>query len=790
MIYIGGLDLRNVVTFADVSVDFKNTVTWVRGVNLDSDPVNPTSNGVGKTLLFSALSNIRYQATPTAIKKRSKRDILGSKNSSIGFVLKPYADAPTYEIIQTPSAYKIYEDETDLQIRTAPLAEAKIAQLFPLEEIDYYTYCYISTIRPYLLQTDTDSNRLQHFTDIFRLDQYSEIKKYFSIKSREITDNEIRVSTLEQSRITLQRKIKAHKENEVDAKAYKVAKAEFDKITKQLSDKLAEKNVIIRKEEALQSLLEIEHKLDVLRAKYDHEEHPIEFLKSLTRMRKGARAWNEYSLANTQYQRSIKTLKEKLDALEVPATSLKDIKALLLGLTEESEQLDAQIALVESKKKKYEQAQEEVSELEQSLEEHSKIKDKVDLEYDYSEDISACTVTLRLEKLLKHDHEDKTCPTCMSEVDFDQVRATVASAKKRLPKLEAYEECKQLLLKLSVAAEQLAKFKFKDNLAELKKKLKAVDSKKEQLEEDRQTHSKIASIKDQLDSIEKPEKPSVAKPSLSVDEIDTCIDLCRDIEKNLAAKEKLLENSKDLQEYRSAAEVVAAIKSFTKAQNKLDDQLAALNERQAEYATTVSNYSSYTNVLEVYEKELKDVTAKIEELKPTLAQKKILTILEKAYGTKGLRSKAADEVCALYESNLNHYRDIIFAEPFIFTVNASEKGISIIVDRNNGKANSKSDVRHLSGAESNSFRLLSLLSILPLIPDSRRVNYVVLDEPTAHMCPIYTNIFLERFVPVLRELVPSVFIITPKKYESCPNSVEWLIEKKHGVSRLIENAHA
>lgn len=75
-------------------------------------------------------------------------------------------------------------------------------------------------------------------------------------------------------------------------------------------------------------------------------------------------------------------------------------------------------------------------------------------------------------------------------------------------------------------------------------------------------------------------------------------------------------------------------------------------------------------------------------------------------------------------------------------------------------------------SESNSFQLLCLISLLPLLPDNERVNFVVLGEPTSHMCPVSRSIFNERFLPVLKgcQIVPSVFVISPHSDDICPNS--------------------
>jgi DNA repair exonuclease SbcCD ATPase subunit len=112
--------------------------------------------------------------------------------------------------------------------------------------------------------------------------------------------------------------------------------------------------------------------------------------------------------------------------------------------------------------------------------------------------------------------------------------------------------------------------------------------------------------------------------------------------------------------------------------------------------------------------------------------------------------------------------------------------VAILVDRNTGKVDDVSDVRHLSGAESECFSLLCAASLIMLTPDSRKLNMIVLDEPTSHMHAVTRELFNQKFIPFLRELVPSVFIITPHDDDTGPNSAEWIVEKHKGVSKLIQ----
>ena len=139
MIKITGLDLSEVISFKKESIDFVEGVTYVRGVNKDSDLVKPTGNGTGKSLLFSALPNVLYSSTPLSLRKKQRKDMLLNKSSSIGLIVKPGEDLPEYEVIQTNSKYTIYEDGNDLEMGSIPRSEEMIKKIFPISEIDFYS---------------------------------------------------------------------------------------------------------------------------------------------------------------------------------------------------------------------------------------------------------------------------------------------------------------------------------------------------------------------------------------------------------------------------------------------------------------------------------------------------------------------------------------------------------------------------------------------------------------------------------------------------------------------------
>ena len=791
MLYIDGLDLTNVVSFKEVSVDFKEALTYIRGVNKDSDPVRPTGNGTGKSLFFSSIPNVWYSSTPLALRKKSRKDILARKGSSIGLIYRPGDDAPEYEIIQQGGGYKIFENGKDLEIPTIPKAEAFIKKIFPISEIDFYSRCYISTQRPYSLLRDSDSDRLQHIVDIARLDQYSLINKYFSVKASSIKDNEIRLSVLEQQQATLARKLK-EASSSISKDEYARCKKEYAELDKHIKKLQDQRYALLSRSQALEALLTVEKELDVLRAKYSFKEKPSSMLKTLKATKMSAREWVLYEEGEAQVEKARKKLKAKMAELEaqLPEMGAKELAALLKQTRTKIESLTTTIEEQDAQKEKIEDLATDVETYTQKLETLNVDTDAVDLSQDYEGTLAEIRIRLKLESLL--DHEDSThskgsCPTCQADIDFASIRKLVSQEKKNLSKYQALSAAQRLLKAVMPAKKELKSLRTsfdESGFASNKKVLKKLVSSCEVYTEHLAVYKQLASYTEQYEELELPEKPTSAKPNLSLSDIEAGIELCHEIEKHLSAKATLIESNADFDTFRSVKAVKREVAIVEENIAQLDKQVRSKESNQADIASKITSYEHYLNTVKVYKEESASVEAEIAKLKPVVADKKLITILTKAYGTKGLRSYAANSFCNLLQTNLNHYRDLIFAEPFEFSVEASDTGVSILVDRNNGKTDAVSDVRHLSGAESECFALLCAASLVTLTPDSRKLNMMVLDEPTSHLHPVTKDLFTTRFLPFLRDLVPTIFVIDNTEDAVLENSQQWTIIKSKGVSKL------
>lgn len=791
MLYIDGLDLTNVISFKEVSVDFKSTLTYIRGVNKDSDLARPTGNGTGKSLFFSAIPNVWYSSAPLSLRKKSRKDMLSRKGSSIGLIYRPSESGPEYEIIQKPNGYTIFENGNDLEITTIPRAEAYIKNLFPISEIEFYSRCYISTQRPYSLLRDSDSDRLQHIVDIARLDQYSTIHKYFLSKAGSIKDNEIRLSVLEQQLANLKKKLKSV-QSTITKDEYDNLKTQYEACAAKLEKLQAQRFELLEQQKALNSLLSVEKELDTLRKSYKFKKAPEQQITLLKADKKAAQAWATYDERKTHAKTAIRKFDARIAEIEaqLPKKATGELQRSAKTTAKELASVSEELAHMQAISDQVEELEGEIVEAQSAFDELGITSDQIDLEKNYDEAIAEAKLRLKLEALLEHEeaHEDSgKCPTCQSDIDFEAIRRIVKGERKALSGYQAKKKAQSLYKELKVLKKRRGKLSFdKAAFIELKTRKKALTKTLSTVEEYLEQFDELASVKKMREGISMPDRPSSDRPALSIDDIEAGIELCHEIEKHLKVKSALLADHEEFKQFRSATAVKEAVLGITEKLSSKQKEIRKIESQQATYSDGISSYEQFINTVNIYEEERSATEAEIAKLKPSVEDKKLVTILTKAYGPKGLRAYAANSFCSLLEANLNHYRDLIFAEPFEFKVEASDTGVSILVDRNTGKVDDVSDVRHLSGAESECFSLLCAASLIMLTPDNRKLNMIVLDEPTSHMHAVTRELFNQKFIPFLRELVPSVFIITPHDDDTGPNSVEWVVQKHKGISKLIQ----
>lgn len=792
MIELEATRLRNVALFKDqiIPISKSSGLTVITGHNKDSTVANDQRNAAGKSLLFSVIPNLFYQAAPLSVKKNSKRDILLNKKSCTSIIFR--SRGTRYKIDQYPSKYVLHEEQAgkfvDQQVRTDKLQRQALAKAFYLTPLEFYSYVYIQTQRPLDFQIGSPAQRLDFITEIFQLDAYDKLRQYFNQKVTAIKDQEIRFQVISTK---LQSVYSSLKELEWDAQStsrLKQLRQDVAALTKEAAKQQQLTQDLAVLLQAMDQVLRIDQKLDTLRQDYPFKTSPQEILVKLKHELKILRAVEQHERDKLQYDKQLNKVKEQLGALTVPTLSKdKALKQLEISRSR-CYNLQQQLKDIEIDKKTIESLDKQIQKIKAELDSlHLSKQQRKTVNLDQK--LAKAQQLMAMERVL-HKCDDAVCPTCKQDIDVKAIKQLVAEGKrlyKQLKQIEQYQQLKTSLKELTI---KRSKYIIQDD-AQLRHKLDQHKKRVKQLQQDIDTITKYSDLQSTLQDL-KQNKPHPIKDipifDLTIEQCEHYIEQCQQVLRLLSSKQSLYDASRQVKDYKllDLCKNPRLLKSNRK---KLAKEVTKQERITQELAKKVQAFSKDLRTLElsreryaVLETQRLELEAELTQIKPILDKRKIYETLVKAYSKKGLKIQAARTVIKLLESKLNEYANLIFFEPFKFKLEIVAQGISCQVDRGRGEP---TDVCLLSGSETNCFRLLFMIGMLSLVPADRRTNFVVLDEADSAMDDSARHMFINNFLPALKEVVPHVFVITPGDPHIYPNADIWVVVKENGTSKVL-----
>ena len=768
MLKLTDVELTDVVNFKKVKLDIlRHPFTVITGHNRDSRISTETSNGAGKSLLLSSVPNLRYEAAPLATSK-SKKDMLETAKSSIRIGLVGN-DGKPYSITQTNSKFIIECDGKDKEVRTIPLQKKEIERIFPLTEDEFYSYVYLQSQRPLSFQSDKPAARLQYITSLFQLDVYDRLKQHFTKKLGEIKNKQVEFDVVNAQLVKINGILERLDWSKEKAQKLDEAKG----VIKELGD---ESKKLHSKIEKLKSAIAASERI----AKLKKQRKKLKPKLS----RKAAQAELQLHEDLAEYESDLKSFRAQVKQYTNQLTELGEVsepavlKAHMAKIEKELEKEEAWLTEAHGKRQQIKQIAKDLAEAEEDYKSlGGKLKEV---------NVTVAFGTAEFERVLLQyqpvmqlasivdDCADGECPTCQQSVNVKKFKKQITEAKGKI------KEAKQSI-KIADAAIVLAKLRTKSRKLEFneeefvsrrenyRKRDAKLDSLKEKLNDARQAQK----LKERLGELKQPKAPK-AVPKHTRKDLRAMLDDHAEIKRIDSVLESLLEDYGTID-----------IDSLSNKLAEAEKRYAKVERSYSRAQDVVSSYGSKASEYKVLKRERTDALEKLEDLKPIIAQRDLIKSLEKAYSAKGLKVNAANEILFQIEEQLNRNSHLIFAEPFKFNVFAKENGVHCIVDRGNGKK--PTDVRLLSGAESDCFRLLWFYVMLIMVEDDRRTNFAVLDEPDSHMDPTTRSLFVERYLPALRSLVPHVFLITPLDKHLYTECAYLTVVKHKGVSQVMEN---
>lgn len=766
--------LTNVISFKDteVSITDNNGLVVISGLNLDSDESN-NPNGAGKSLLFSSLGNALFESTPLDGKlKKTHKEMLAVKGSNINLKFKSHTGQGV-ELSQTPSKYTLHLDGEDQKIGKKAIVQEKLKTLMPLTEDEFYSYCYIQSQRPLQFQVDKDLDRLKFITELFDLDVYDKIRQSLTKRRGIIADRETEFNVYAGQYDNVLRDLGKLAWTPESNGALKELKLKITKRQKTLKS-------YYKKAAQLRSSLNSVAKIESLEKQIENlnigEAQPLDKVLSLISK---VLAYKEYTSKKGQYDSLVSTFQENIDTLVTALGNLDDIS--LPKLREHYDTLDKEIADLQNIVRKAANLEGHISNLTDEIKHNTKSlkelkfkpADKINAK---GIDIDALTRCIELADTLS-EHEDGDCPTCGSVIDRDAIVAAAKLARTKLKKHKSKIKAKRIqeVLKEVTATKTAYETKL-ENLLEGKSpdSLRSKAKKKEKALRGVREHGIILkdlnSYREKLAQVKKPKKVKKPKTEYTLVQLKAHKALWSEY-KELTGKLEVLTGSVEAFDLKSLRKELKGL------EKSISDTEAKLNKASSKATKLSVNKKEY----ELHTTTKLELAAKIAKIKPIIEEKELVTYLWKQFGATNLKLQAAGRMLQLLENSLNTYAPLVFSEPFKFSIKPSKQGISAIVTRPKGVP---CDIRKLSGAESNCFRLLFAVALMPLVPAQKRVNFIVLDEPDSACGEPVRQGLIKNFLPRLRAIVPHVFWITPQETDSFPECQRWQVRKKSGISTV------
>jgi DNA repair exonuclease SbcCD ATPase subunit len=767
MIEITGSRFGGIVSYKKGEFDFTNNcgLTTVSGHNRDSQISKDQNNGAGKSLLFSMLPNVRFEQMPLADTKKKNR--IHSKGSFIEFDVNNLGHKWT--IRQQAGGYQIWRDGEDLKVRGQSSQRAQIEEIIPITQDEWYSYVHLQSQKRLEFLYGTPRARMTYISEVWRLDQFDVLRRFFEKKIDEVKVAQNKSDAFSHQLMNINDALNKNGWNKQLEKelneANEIVKTQSKKVTKLQTQR-----------QELKSLSKQVEFYTTTRDKLKKLQGKIRFDKpTLKEQYQLHEALEKFEEDNAEYDRRCKKLVKKLDELGDGGDS-KTLKKRIKEIRKELEGLETEDKRLEKVRDKHDAAVRELENLDDHVDPDLRKyltqcnKEKVDPMEALKEEYSTAKTTMKLADLL-HDHDDGACPTCMQKINLKDLEKTIANAKKRKGKAHSMIHALELRITKQDNTDIIKALKFDErSFYAARKKIKALRAELEKLEDQIENSVRFDEITGQMADLKKPKRPK-QEPIISVEKIEQQVEMIDEARRLKARLSEFDEAPEDDNILKRLAEVEAKLEKVEKKYSKA-------------HKVTV-RYSSLRAEWKLLKKQREEASVKVEEFKPLIKKMQRFKVLVKAYSNKGLKLHAMHEIVYGLEQNYNKYAQLIFAENFKFKVEAKEDGVHIIVDRGQGNV---SDVRSLSGAESDSFRLLHFLACVIMAKDARRVNLAILDEPDAHMDDATTSLFVERYIPFLRKLVPQVFIITQKGKHLHPNCSYVTVEKHKGVSNVRYDA--
>lgn len=756
MFEINRILLTKTLLFDSLDFEVPKGLSVLYGLNQSSAKTSGNGNAAGKSALVSQFGEILFEEPIVGTKKDAVKS--GRRQLDMMFDKTPVK----LTRINTKTELAV-NGKKGKKLRTKAFYKEWLNKNLPISKMEYDTYVHLDARKAHPLVMGSSVERKRFFTQFFALDKMDIERRLFMAELNTLQRTRAAYNELAKEYARVRESALGQDEREHLVKKVRIKRKRLVELQQQATE-LSNLGQLLQFEansgEQLEQLFKVMQTRDVQVEEYDDKlTLTSENLRANKANLNDAQRYERYLVERSAYDKAVSQLGEAALAL---------IEA------------HGQDTATEKARKRARAYRDAVSELEQVDRKASKLERVVgrDIKSELKHDKKARDydeAELRAErKALKHQlqHAEKfkrgQCETCGQDV-------VVKSPKKIQQRIDAIDE------KLDAVEAYAAYSEARAEQKEAVRELAEVNAVREKLRETVAKNKKYVKIAVQL--IDLPTKPNkFVGRKMEVNVLQRMVDEDRDTLQLL----KLM---------RPNLDTIIALSQLTKSERKKADAASELHQAINEMQEYLSRNDSVLAVDDARQEDLAALKVKLKKLKLELADEEALKLLIEGYSEKEMKRMAVRLIGRRLMTEVNKYARLVFTEDYVFDFEWKSSDLNLIVNRRydavdkKGKKTGKkvvktSDVRKLSGAESKLFTIVLVMALLTFVPERRRCNLMILDEPSANMSPETLKQF-QDILPVLNQIIPSIIVVTPDATERYKNAKEFTMVKVNGMGRLV-----
>jgi len=429
-----------------------------------------------------------------------------------------------------------------------------------------------------------------------------------------------------------------------------------------------------------------------------------------------------------------------------------------------------------------------------------------DLDFDLAiaEAESARDLTLESKAKLEHKlsvlektHGQNECPTCGQDLPEDIKTEDPSKVKGEIKalrleqdgldkKLRSLKECLKLKNEIKLLQDRFDKYpRYGVRVVDAEAEVKKLEADQRTWKTYRESKAKHENWLKQFIELEAKAK-ALGYPDLLAKSYTLEIAV---LEKSIKEREKRLTEA---QELKRLMDIVFELPPYSKLQESLalleETILPDLDSRIEQAAELRGSYGLQARQRQQLLEARDDLKLRLETYEPLKRQMKLLEFLMEFYSPAGFKLYDLKQRCKRLVERANYWSKVFFQEPYEWSLSDDIDDLNLFIKPANLKNEDPYPVALLSAGERNRAARVLLFAQLEMIPPTKKVNFLFLDEIEANLDEIGIRAFTEVAIPKLKETFPERSIVLVSHLKDLKTSEhldhQWLAERRQRKTKL------